>query len=64
MDTLTPDELNALCEIPVETYVELAMAARTELGVRLLHEVDREVLKRWYGREKTHATQRRKGKLA
>jgi hypothetical protein len=59
MDILTPEELNALCEIPVETYVELAMAARTELGLRLLVEVDREVLKRWYGREEKTTKQRK-----
>jgi hypothetical protein len=51
MDTLTPDELMALCEIPTDTYVDLAMAVRQELGLRLLCDVDREVLKRWYGGE-------------
>lgn len=50
-EVLTPDELNMLCEIPTEVYVELAMAVRQELGPLTLEACDREVLKRWYARE-------------
>jgi hypothetical protein len=51
MDTLTPDELNALCAIPEDIYVDLAMAVTQEGGPRSLVARDREVLKRWVARQ-------------
>jgi hypothetical protein len=56
MDGLTPDEINALCEIPEETYARYAMHASAllrEHGTQhvTLAMIDREVLRRWYARE-------------
>ena len=56
MDDLTPDELNALCDIPADCYVFLAMQVQADAlarqeGMPNLTAIDRAVLLCWYGLE-------------
>lgn len=52
MDTLTPDELNTLAEIPLDTLMRLHDEALQVVSTRDLVVFDRKVLELWYGEQK------------